>query len=122
MPDTAEEAIWVTKDFGSVVIRASIEQREHAQLKNTSVVSYHWTKKFLHFVSSKEDGGMRVCRFKGGKDFRITPKPFTAEITVHYNLVPNARDQSFHQLFRSVKLNIIVTVGVDFAKNPFAMY
>ena len=55
-------------------------------------------------------------------DIRIAREPRSAEVAVLCNWALSWTGQTFHQLFRKENFLPIVTVGIELAKNVFAMH
>jgi transposase len=57
-----------------------------------------------------------------GRDFPVPSTPRAQRVAVYGNSVPRWRDQTFHQLVLRGKPMSIVAVGIDLAKNVFAVH
>ena len=58
------------------------------------------------------------------RDFPVPSKPRARRVAVYGNRVPRWRGESFHQLtcLFEGEITTIVTVGIDLAKNVFAVH
>ena len=72
-------------------------------------------------IKVKRDSGI-ICNLTNKRDFSVPSDPRPVRVAVYGNRVPRWRGEYFHQLtgLLEVEFMIIVTVGIDLAKNVFA--
>jgi hypothetical protein len=76
-----------------------------------------------------ESGPSLMCCLTNERDFSVPSKPRAVRVAVYGNSVPRWRGESFgapqlrcHQLAMRGEIMTIVTVGIDLAKNVFAVH
>ena len=74
-----------------------------------SVFVFLWAIESLHCLTNE-------------RDFPIPSEPHPVGVAACGNKVPRWRGQTFHQLVLKGEIMVTVTVGIDLAKNVFAVH